>query len=110
IVGKQLRYAMEVFACCFGDAFKNNIYPAVEEMQEILGRANDSFVATRRLEEICYRLETTQPKEWPRYRAGLTALLRSHQRRLPEQRRQFLKWWTTWQSSGMERKLERMLR
>jgi CHAD domain-containing protein len=110
IVGKQLRYAMEIFACCFSDAFREKIYPAVEEMQEILGRANDSFVATRRLDEIRCRLESTQPEEWPRYRPGLTALVRSHQRRLPEQRRQFLKWWQLWQSSGMERRLERMLR
>ncbi len=110
ISGKKLRYTMEIFASCFDAAFRDKIYPAVEEMQEILGRANDSFVAIRRLQEIRARLEMTQPKEWPRYRPGLELLLRSHQRRLPEQRRQFLDWWKKWQSSGLEKRLEKMLR
>jgi CHAD domain-containing protein len=110
ILGKQLRYAMEIFATCFEAAFREKIYPAVEEMQEILGCANDSFVAMQRLHEIRARLEMTQAKQWPRYRPGLEALLRSHQRRLPEQRRLFLEWWSKWQTSGMEKRLEKMLR
>ena len=32
ILGKRLRYAMEVFADCFETAFKEELYPAVEEM------------------------------------------------------------------------------
>jgi CHAD domain-containing protein len=110
ILGKKLRYAMEIFASCFDDSFRDKIYPSVEEMQEILGRANDSYVAMQRLQEIRLRLEMTQAKEWPRFRPGLETLMRSHQRRLPEQRRLFLEWWKQWQSSGMEKRLERMLR
>ena len=45
IAGKRLRYAMEVFADCFPASFREELYPRVEEMQEILGRANDSHVA-----------------------------------------------------------------
>src|SRR5262249_51963951 len=41
IVGKRLRYAMEVFAECFEETFRTQAYAAVEEMQEILGNAND---------------------------------------------------------------------
>src|SRR5262249_4238185 len=37
ILGKRLRYAMEVFAACFEPAFREQLYPLVEEMQEILG-------------------------------------------------------------------------
>ena len=110
ILGKQLRYAMEIFAGCFEAGFRETIYPAVEEMQEILGDANDSHVALQRLQEIRTRLEMTQPKAWPRYRTGLQALQRAHQRRLPEKRAEFLTWWTTWQSSGMEKQFETMLR
>ena len=36
---------MEVFADCFAPAFRAELYPAVEEIQEILGNANDSYVA-----------------------------------------------------------------
>ena len=50
ILGKRLRYAMEIVADCFAPAFRSELYPMVEEMQEILGAANDSHVATQRLE------------------------------------------------------------
>src|SRR5258708_6608863 len=45
ILGKQMRYAMELFESCFAPAFREEIYPCVVEMQDILGRANDSHVA-----------------------------------------------------------------
>lgn len=41
IAGKQLRYAMEVFAAAFGPAFRKDLYPIVEELQEKLGAVND---------------------------------------------------------------------
>ena len=37
IAGKRLRYAMEVFADCFSLSFREELYPRIEEMQEILG-------------------------------------------------------------------------
>lgn len=99
IQGKRLRYAMEVFACCFDSAFRTRIYPAVEEMQEILGHANDSYVASQRLESLRSHLQITQPREWKRWQAGIVALLQYHQRRLPLFRRQFQQWWHKWRSS-----------
>src|SRR5262245_42590271 len=56
IIGKRLRYAMEVFADCFSPPFRMELYPAVEQMQEMLGRANDSHVATQRLEGLREKL------------------------------------------------------
>lgn len=109
ILGKQLRYAMEVFAGCFAPPFRETIYPAVEQMQEILGLANDSHVAGQTLTAIRDRLQRTQPAAWPRYQPGIEGLLRYHARRLPEQRRLFVKWWRNWQSSGTEQQLEKML-
>lgn len=99
IIGKRLRYAMEVFAECFAPAFREQSYPAVEEMQEILGNANDSHVACQRLGAIAARLQT-MPKEWNRYRPGLNGLLRFHQERLPQERQHFREWWVRWQQSG----------
>lgn len=100
IIGKRLRYAMEVFADCFTPQFREELYPAVEEMQEILGRANDSHVASGRLEALRARLRAQLPAEWKRFRLGFEGLLRFHQRRLPKERRQFLAWWGRWQKSG----------
>jgi CHAD domain-containing protein len=102
ILGKQLRYAMEVFGSCFGDDFKDKYYPQVEHMQDILGLANDSHVAAGRLSMLRDWLKPAQPAVWKRFRAGIEGLLRYHQRRLPDQRRLFLKWWARWRESGAE--------
>jgi CHAD domain-containing protein len=110
IAGKGLRYAMEVFVDCFAEPFRNVVYPAVEEMQEILGNANDSYVAGRRLAELRDRLNTVRPGDWKRYRLGIESLLRHHEQRLPLERKRFLKWWQRWQDAGIEALLAGLLR
>ena len=110
ILGKQLRYAMEVFASCFDHAFRDEVYPAIESMQEILGRANDSYVAVRRLGEIRTRLDRTLSSHAADFRKGIETLVKYHQRRLSDQRRRFLKWRSEWRKAETERRLESMLR
>jgi CHAD domain-containing protein len=110
ILGKQMRYAMEMFESCFAPAFREEIYPCVVDMQDVLGRANDSHVAGQRLAAFRTRLERTQPAQWPRYRTAFDRLQQYHRRRLPEQRRQFARWWATWQSSGHAAQLAKLLR
>lgn len=100
ILGKRLRYAMEVFAHCFPSRFRSEFYPAVEEMQDILGRANDSYVASQRLQALCAKIQAVQPREWKRFRPGIEGLLQYHHERLPEERQHFLDWWRRWQRSG----------
>jgi CHAD domain-containing protein len=100
IAGKRLRYAMEVFADCFPPPFKGELYPRVEEVQEVLGRANDSHVAADRLAALRDRLRAGFAAEWKRWQPGVEGLLRFHQRRLPQERRRFLKWWEHWQKDG----------
>jgi CHAD domain-containing protein len=100
IAGKRLRYAMEVFADCFSLQFRDELYPRVEEMQEILGRANDSHVAEMRLASLRQHLRRGWPAEWKRVQTGVESLLRFHQRRLPQERRRFLQWWEEWSKKG----------
>jgi CHAD domain-containing protein len=102
IAGKRLRYAMEVFADCFGESFRQELYPQIEEMQELLGRANDSHVASGRLGALRDWLKAQLPEEWKRLQPGVEGLLRFHQRRLPQERRRFLRWWEQWSKSGSE--------
>jgi CHAD domain-containing protein len=109
IAGKRLRYAMEVFADCYAPQFRERHYAAVEEMQEILGRANDSYVAMRRLEGLRDRLRE-QPEGWKRYKPGIEALLRYHAERLPQEREHFVAWWRRWQESGGEAAFAVLLR
>ncbi len=100
IAGKRLRYAMEVFADCFSLSFREALYPRVEEMQEILGRANDSHVAEGRLAELKRRLRRGWAAEWKPLQPGVESLLRFHQRRLPQERKRFLQWWEAWRKTG----------
>lgn len=102
IAGKRLRYAMEVFADCFDSTFRDTLYPRIEQLQEILGRANDSHVAAERLIDLRERLHRSCPTAWPRLQSGFEQLLRSHQRRLPQERNRFLKWWSQWHPAGSE--------
>jgi CHAD domain-containing protein len=102
IAGKRLRYAMEVFANCFTRPFRDVLYPAVEEMQEILGEANDSHVAARRLEALRDSLRALLPDEWQRLGPGIDGLLRYHRERLPRERDRFRAWWQRWRQYGGE--------
>lgn len=100
IAGKRLRYAMELFAGCFDESFKEELYPQVEAMQEILGRANDSHVAAQRLEAILARSKAALGAAWKALRPGVAGLLRFHRLRLPRERRAFLTWWGNWSKAG----------
>jgi CHAD domain-containing protein len=100
ILGKRLRYAMEVFADCFAPAFREGLYPQIEQMQEILGEANDGHVASQRLRAVCANVRKLLPAKWARYKHGLEGLLRQQQRRLEDKRAEFLQWWKWWQTAG----------
>jgi CHAD domain-containing protein len=102
IVGKRLRYAMEVFADCFEPAFKEELYPAVEQMQEILGNANDSHVAAGRLADLRDRAKALLGDQVKRVLPGVEALRRYHDERLPKEREQFEAWWARWRETGGE--------
>jgi CHAD domain-containing protein len=97
ILGKRLRYAMEIFGSCYGTEFHEEMYPGVEAMQEILGRANDSHVAATRIKTLRQRLRAADAAAWKRVRVEVDAWLRHHERRLPVERRNFLTWWKRWQ-------------
>lgn len=110
IIGKRLRYAMEIFVDCFAPAFREQLYPAVEQMQEILGEANDSHVAGQRLALLAEGLRAYQPGDWRRFRTGLQRLQQAHQQRLAERRQQFVDWWNRWLQTGGENAFRTLLR
>jgi CHAD domain-containing protein len=110
IIGKRLRYAMELFVDCFGPEFRNQLYPAVEEMHEILGEANDSHVAYQRLSDLRQGLKTLRPKHWRRFQTGLDALRRHHDKRTAERQRAFIAWWGDWQETGGETAFKALLK
>jgi CHAD domain-containing protein len=97
ILGKKLRYAIELFGTCFPSQLREEIYSRVEEMQEILGLANDSHVAGLRLDELRERLRLKWPNDWKRLQPGIASLLRYHRSRLVRQRNLFKQFWKQWQ-------------
>ncbi len=97
IIGKRLRYAMEIFVDCYSPAFREMLYPMIEEMQDILGRANDSFVAGQRLRQFTVELRTACPAQWKRHKPAIDHLVRFHAKCLPQERGRFERWRTEWQ-------------
>ncbi len=97
ITGKRLRYALEVLSECLPPMFRETIYPLIEQMQEILGRANDSHFASRQFVEIREQLKAWNSLR-PRLRPGIEAVTRYHQRRLREERKRFERWLQQWRA------------
>jgi CHAD domain-containing protein len=98
ILGKRLRYALELFIDCFPPAVREQVCPRVEAMQDILGQANDSYQATQRLDGLLDILGSTQSGLRDLARGGIEALRAYHRQRVREQRKVFGDWWRTWQS------------
>jgi CHAD domain-containing protein len=109
IQAKRLRYGMEIFAGCFAEEFQTVHYAAVEEMQDILGLANDSHVAWQRLSDLRQHLQTMLPQLWQRYATDIEELILLHQQRQAEQRLHFEEWWRGWHESGGHDALRQLL-
>jgi CHAD domain-containing protein len=102
IAGKKLRYAMEILAGCFLPEFREKLYPAVEIMQEILGRANDCRFAISRLEGLRDQINQSRPSNWKSLHKALGQLIVDRQTRLTRERRAFERWYRNWKKSGGE--------
>jgi len=99
IIGKRLRYAMEIFADCFGPSFRRTLYPAVEEMQETLGDANDGHVAVLRLSSLRQTVQRARAVDWPRFQPGFDWLIDHFENSIPAARERFDRWrnrWSEW--------------
>lgn len=88
IAGKQLRYAMEVFAAAFGPAFRKELYPLVEELQEKLGAVNDH--ANFRDRYLAWSDDTENNDQ----RLVLGKLIALETAELQRSTREFGQWWT----------------
>jgi CHAD domain-containing protein len=97
ILGKKLRYSMETFGDCFTAPFREELYPAVEKMQETLGRITDAHVAAERFIQLRDHMKAFHAKQWPRYRRTVEQLLQAQRRIIPRERKRFRTWWSRWQ-------------
>ncbi len=109
IEGKRLRYAMEIYAECFPPDFRQKLYPVVEEMQEILGLANDSHVAGQRLTEMEQQGRAYQPDGWRLWRDGVKDFQRFHRQQLARSKAKFLRFWKRWRQRDVGKRLKALV-
>jgi CHAD domain-containing protein len=88
IAGKELRYAMEVFAAAFAPEFKDDLYATVERLQELLGAVNDHANAQN---SYLSWLDKTEDEA---DRIVLGKLIAVEANALRESVEQFRQWWT----------------
>lgn len=88
IQGKRLRYTMEIFAEAFVPSFREDLYPLVAALQELLGQVNDH--ATARAQFQSWQEEDLDPV----VRSKLESLVAEETEALEVSRRQFMEWWT----------------
>jgi CHAD domain-containing protein len=98
IRGKALRYAIELLAPVFDPQLRDEIYPAVEELQERLGKIIDHIAAVRLL------------AEWEAHKAEQTAqgganTLDKEKALEREDLQAFREWWTPERATWLEQSL-----
>ncbi|MBA2116626.1 CHAD domain-containing protein [Bremerella alba] len=88
IEGKKARYAMELVESGFPASFREELYPAFEEVQSKLGVINDHHTA---VEKILRWQNETSTKKFP---AFLTQLVEHERVQFDEKAEAFRIWWT----------------
>lgn len=97
IAAKRFRYAIELFAAA-APALRDDVYPAIEEIQERLGKANDHAVAAERIaswEERHAANGSALPK-------GVDRIVKREKKRAAAARRAFHEWWTADRAEAVE--------
>ncbi len=103
IAGKRFRYAIELFAA-ISPPLRDEIYPVIEQVQELLGKANDHAVAAERIAAWA-----RQQAEGAARPEGVDKLVRREKKRAAASRRAFLDWWTVERMSAFERQFAQCL-
>jgi CHAD domain-containing protein len=109
IVGKRLRYAMELFATCYAPSFRETLYPAVEAAQTILGCVQDGHVARDRLAALEARLRQGRPATAKRVKPGFQGLLAELRARTTAEKRAFRRWVRDWRKLTQAHPLTKLL-
>jgi CHAD domain-containing protein len=104
IAGKQLRYAMELFATAFPAEFRSVLYCEVEQLQTLLGEVNDHATARMRLDR--WLIETHDEE----LIAALRRLAAAESRALRRSRDKFHQWWTADRAAKLRAEFESIMR
>ncbi len=86
ILGKRLRYAMELLSGGFHKQFRSDLYPMVEQLQDKLGLINDYASASARCQRWLQQIPA-DPDQWKH-------LAEVQQQAADQAADDFRKWWT----------------
>jgi len=121
INSKRLRYAMEIFAPCFDEGFRSELYPEFSVLQDHLGEINDAHELALRFDRYAAEVGGPPAAERPAAPSSATALadfeLGDELRRWADacrderdrRRREFLLWWADFRSCGVLKRLREFL-
>jgi CHAD domain-containing protein len=98
VCGKNLRYAMEVFAGAFRRSFREELYRQIEALQDQLGKINDHSVARAH-----YERWLADAKDEAR-RALLQALIAEEAAAIGRLHDEFLQEWTPERAAGLRQR------
>jgi CHAD domain-containing protein len=103
IASKRLRYAMELFSAAFVADFRQQLYPQVEQLQELLGSVNDHAVARARLD--CWLVESDDEQ----LSGALRKLAAAEHAAVKQSRARFLEHWTPERAADLRGQFARYL-
>ncbi len=96
IAGKRFRYSIELFAAV-SETLRDEIYPIVEQAQELLGKANDHAVAAERIAEWAkHKGAGSAPPE------GVDKIVKREKKKAAAARQAFLQWLTAERVRSLE--------
>jgi hypothetical protein len=87
---------MEIFVGCYRPMFRDELYPKIESMQQLLGDINDSRQIVARLTSLRKEMKKHRAPGDPEARgvgSVLRRLRREHDAELRHRHRKFLAWW-----------------
>lgn len=103
IEGKHLRYALEYFSSAFGPEVRNELYPAIERVQGLLGTVNDHASAIEHLAE--WRVKWDEPE----VQALLDERTALEQSALREAKQEFYRWWAPQRAAELRNRFAMLL-
>lgn len=99
IAGKRLRYTMELLAPAFGPELRDEHYRSIEQLQDLLGRVNDSVNGRTQLGEL------RDATDDPQLLALVDRLAAGQDARFHAVVAEFYNWWTTEHAEALHRAL-----
>ncbi len=98
IQGKQMRYAMEIFAGAFDAEFREELYPVVAMLQDRLGAINDHVTAQ------AYLVNWRDATDSRALRQALEMGMQHEQHCFNLSQQEFLTWWTLGRQEDLRRR------